>query len=79
MPFVVHVHGKFFDIDENGDEPSVPYARIMRVLRDGGYRGTISSEWEGSLWSDDPDGFAMVKAHHAMMRRHYDAAGETLR
>ncbi len=70
MPRVVHVHGKFFDIDEHGEEPSVDYAALMRVFREGGYTGTISSEWEGSGWAEDPDGFAMVAAHQRLLRRH---------
>jgi sugar phosphate isomerase/epimerase len=74
MPQVVHVHGKFFDIDEHGEEPSVPYAELIRVFRDAGYTGTMSSEWEGSSWAEDPDGFAMVKAHQEMVRRHLAAA-----
>lgn len=75
MPRVVHVHGKFFDIDENGDEPSVPYAELMRVFGEAGYDGTISSEWEGSAWAEPPDGFAMVREHQAMMRRYLSPYG----
>ncbi|HWI30569.1 MAG TPA: TIM barrel protein, partial [Microbacterium sp.] len=70
MPRVVHVHGKFFDIDENGEEPSVPYPELMRVFREGGYEGGISSEWEGRDWAEHPDGIAMVKAHQDLVRRH---------
>jgi len=40
----------------------------MRVFRD--YDGTMSSEWEGSGWAKEPDGFAMVAAHQTMVRRH---------
>ena len=46
----------------------------MRVFRDYGYSGTISSEWEGACWAADPDGFAMVKAHQALLRRHLESA-----
>lgn len=74
MPRVVHVHGKFFDIDEDGNEPSVPYADLMRVFADAGYEGTISSEWEGSSWAAAPDGFAMVSRHQALMRRHLSSS-----
>jgi sugar phosphate isomerase/epimerase len=73
MPRVVHVHAKFFDIDEHGNEPSVPYERLMRVFSEAGYSGTMSSEWEGADWAPDPDGFAMVQAHHALLRRLLDA------
>ena len=76
MPRVVHVHAKFFDIDEHGEEPSVPYAELMRVFARSGYRGTMSSEWEGSMWAPDTDGFAIIKAHQEMVRRHFDAGSE---
>lgn len=70
LPRVVHVHAKFFDIVD-GEEPSVPYADLMRVFRN--YDGTMSSEWEGSGWAAEPDGFAMVAAQQEMMRRHLAA------
>jgi len=73
MPRVVHVHGKFFDFDEHGEEPSIPYAELMDVFRRAGYDGSISSEWEGSPWAPEPDGFMMVKSHQAMMRRHLES------
>ena len=73
MPQVVHVHAKFFDIDERGDEPSVPYPELMRVFRDAGYTGTVSSEWEGAGWAAEPDGFAMVAAHQRLLRRLLDS------
>ena len=74
MPRVLHIHAKFFGIDENGEEPSIDYPTIMRVIREANYTGTISSEWEGASWTSDPDGFMMVKAHHEMMKRLLAAA-----
>lgn len=73
LPRVVHVHAKFFDIVDD-EEPSVDYAALMRVFRD--YDGTMSSEWEGSAWAKEPDGFATIMAQQEMMRRHLAAAGE---
>ncbi|MFN0111619.1 MAG: sugar phosphate isomerase/epimerase family protein [Blastocatellia bacterium] len=69
MPRVVHMHGKFYGFDENGDEPSVDCAALMRVFRDGGYCGTMSSEWEGHAYTDEFSSFAMVKQHQALCRR----------
>jgi sugar phosphate isomerase/epimerase len=68
MPQVIHVHGKFFGIDENGEDPSIDYKEHVRVFKAGGYRGYFSSEWEGHQVSDD-DGFEKVIAYHAMMTR----------
>lgn len=76
MHQVIHVHGKFYEIDEDGNEPSMPYQELMRILRDGGYTGYISSEWEGSIWNEGADPFEFVKRHQDLMRRHL--ASETV-
>ena len=51
MPWIRHVHGKFFGIDENGEEPSVPVRDLIRLLVENGYYGAISSEYEGWHWN----------------------------
>jgi sugar phosphate isomerase/epimerase len=67
IPHVVHVHGKFFYIDESGDEPSIPHEEILRVLVEGGYTGYISSEWEGWHWDDRSDAWTMVEGQQRLM------------
>jgi sugar phosphate isomerase/epimerase len=74
MHQVVHVHGKFYEIDAEGNEPSMDYGRLMRVFADGGYDGYISSEFEGSIWDKQSDAFDVVQRHQALMRRHLAAA-----
>ncbi len=68
MPQVVHVHGKFYEFDKDGNEAAISYAELLPVFRDGGYKGFISSEWEGTAFTDD-NGFEAVQAHHALCRR----------
>lgn len=68
MPQVVHVHGKFYGVGEDGRDPAIAYEEILPVFVEGGYRGYISSEWEGHQVSDD-DGFSHIVRHHAMERR----------
>lgn len=68
MPQTVHVHGKFFAVDENGEDNSIDYASIIPLFVCGGYRGYISSEWEGHQVSDD-DGFEKIFRHHEMEKR----------
>lgn len=53
MPCVVHIHGKFYGFDANGDELSVDYAALMRVFHEAGYDGFMSSEWEGHAYTDE--------------------------
>jgi sugar phosphate isomerase/epimerase len=67
--WIVHVHGKFFEIDERGEEPAVPYRDLVRVLVAAGYDGFISSEWEGWHWIEGRDGFTELERHHALLRR----------
>jgi sugar phosphate isomerase/epimerase len=67
MPQIVHVHGKFYDADARGEDNAIDHRRVLRVLVQGGYSGTISLEWEGHIFSDAP-GFAEVVAH----RRYLD-------
>ena len=75
MPRILHVHGKFFDMTEDDVEPSIDYPELIRVLRDGGYTGYISSEWEGWHWNADSSGgggFEQVARQHRLIRRVLD-------
>jgi hypothetical protein len=69
MDRVVHVHAKFYGIDETGDEPSIDNATILDVLVEGGYTGYISSEWEGHAYTDAVSGWDMVAGQHTLFRR----------
>jgi sugar phosphate isomerase/epimerase len=73
MPRVVHIHGKFYGFDAEGDEASIDYAALMRVFREAGYRGTMSSEWEGHAYTDEFSGFEMVRQHQALCKRYWHA------
>jgi hypothetical protein len=68
MPQVVHVHGKFYGFDGDGNEEAIDYDRLLPLFRNGGYQGYISSEWEGHMYSDD-DAFKLIQRHQALCRR----------
>ena len=69
MPYIIHVHGKFFRM-ENGEEPTIRYEELIRTLVRGGYQGFVSSEYEGHQFSGDADSFAQVRAQQAMVKRY---------
>jgi len=69
MDRVVHVHAKFYGIDDHGDEPSIDNAAIIDVLVDAGYTGYLSSEWEGHAYTDSVSGWDMVAGQHELFRR----------
>lgn len=69
MPQVVHVHGKFYDVDETtGEDGAIDYANLIKVFIEGGYRGYITSEWEGHQVCDD-SAFPYVARHHEMLKK----------
>jgi sugar phosphate isomerase/epimerase len=71
MPQILHVHAKFYDIDENGDEPSIDYPGLVRTFVEGGYRGYWSSEWEGHAFAEpgEVDPLLLVRRQHDLIRR----------
>lgn len=71
-PYIFHCHGKFYDMDDNCRETSIDYENPIKVLKDIGYDGYISSEFEGQrLYGIDEvcDEFEQVRRHHVMLRR----------
>lgn len=71
MPQIFHVHAKFYQIDGTGQEPAMDIPRIVRQFVTGGYRGFLSSEWEGHAFQDlgEADPVEQVRQQHALMRR----------
>ena len=66
MPYVNHIHGKFWRM-ENGIEPAIPYDKLIRVICDSGYQGYISSEFEGYVMPIS--GIEQTREHQNMLRR----------
>ncbi|MFJ2620485.1 sugar phosphate isomerase/epimerase family protein [Glutamicibacter sp. NPDC087344] len=71
MPQIFHVHAKFYDIDQDGNEPAMDIPRIVRQFVRGGYQGFLSSEWEGHAFADlgESDPIDLVKKQHTLMRQ----------
>lgn len=69
---VVYVHGKFYDLDENGQVDNMDYPVLMKALQDGGYKGYICSEFEGNRRMNDAgwvDEVEYVRKHQKLMRQ----------
>ena len=78
MPWIRHVHGKFFGIDEHGEEPSVPVRELVAQLVEQGYTGAISSEYEGWHWNNWQEPFGIIAAEQAVQRSAAEAAGSRM-
>lgn len=68
---LIYVHGKFYDIDERGEVDGMDYHAILGALKEGGYKGYISSEFEGNRSMNDAgwvNEIEFVRKHHILMR-----------
>lgn len=48
MPYAKGVSAKTHDFDDEGNETHTDYKRILKIVKDAGYRGYIGIEYEGS-------------------------------
>lgn len=72
MPHIFHIHAKFYEIDDSGFEPAIPYQEIVPVLIEGGFNGYLSSEYEGQRHIEDAfevDGAEQVRRQHELFKR----------
>jgi sugar phosphate isomerase/epimerase len=68
MPFIFHVHGKFYHVDDSGQDDAVRYPEIIGALVEGGYQGWISTEYEGHHWLSGVHAFRQTQAHQHLLR-----------
>lgn len=47
MPMAKAVSAKSYDFDEQGNETTIDYAKMMKIVVDAGYRGFVGIEYEG--------------------------------
>jgi sugar phosphate isomerase/epimerase len=77
-PWIRHCHGKFFGIDHDGEEPSVPVRELIRLLVQIGYNGAVSSEYEGWHWNYWQSPFDIIRAKQAIERSAAQDAGSRM-
>lgn len=71
-PYIYHCHGKFVEVDEDYNETAIDYVTPMHVLKEIGYDGWISSEYEGQrlyTGAEEADEIEQVRRHQVMMKR----------
>ena len=72
MPRIHNIHGKFYEMTDDLREFSIPYDEIVAVLKQGGYRGHICSEYEGNRWIEDAEpvnSVEQVRRQQAMLKQ----------
>jgi hypothetical protein len=61
MPFAKGVSAKSYGFDAEGNETTIDYRRMLRIVLDAGYRGLIGVEWEG-MAPGDVEGVKLTQA-----------------
>jgi len=61
MPFAHGVSAKTYDFDLNGNETTIDYIRMLKIVKAAGYTGRIGIEYEGSRLNEE-DGIRATKA-----------------
>lgn len=81
MPYIVSIHGKFYNMSEVPGKPrtyqdiSMDYEGPIRFLKENGYEGYINSEYEGQRRFQDRDETYLisevdqVRKHQEMLKR----------
>jgi sugar phosphate isomerase/epimerase len=60
MPYAKGASAKSYDFDADGNEVKIDFYRIMKIIKDSGYKGWIDVEYEGSKLSE-PEGIMATK------------------
>ncbi len=47
LPYCIYFHGKFYHIDEDCVETTIPYDELLKMIVESGFKGTILTEYEG--------------------------------
>ena len=53
MPYAKGVSGKSYDFDAEGNETTIDFARMMKIVEDAGYSGYVDVEYEGNELSEE--------------------------
>ena len=75
IPYISHLHGKVWEMEEDLEDCCLDYANPLRVLVQNGFSGYIDTEYEGNRHTQDLGpvrGIEQVRRHHTMMRNYVD-------
>ncbi len=70
--YIFHIHAKFYNMLENNTDDCLDYEGVVAVLKEIGYEGYISSEYEGNRTIQDAfpvDSVEQVRRQHKMFER----------
>jgi len=69
IPYSKYIHGKFYYIDEQGQDSCIPYDRIVNIIKNEGFKGHIAAEYEGHFSDGTIDCTEQLGRFSNMMQR----------
>jgi L-ribulose-5-phosphate 3-epimerase len=70
MPYAKSVSAKSYDFDEKGDETTIDYYRMMKIVLDAGYKGFVGIEYEGDRLNETEGIIATKKLLEKIREQH---------
>ncbi|MEM8928551.1 MAG: sugar phosphate isomerase/epimerase family protein [Bacteroidota bacterium] len=71
MPYAKGVSAKSHDFDEQGNETSTDFYKMLKIVKDSGFKGYIGIEYEGRVLSEEEG----IEATLALLRKAIDSIG----
>ena len=68
MPYAKGVSAKSKEFDKNGNEVNMDYLRIMKIVKESGFKGYVGIEYEGNELSEDEG----IKATKALLEKVFE-------
>lgn len=69
LPYVKCIHAKFNKMDDEFNELTIPYKRIIEVLIENGWEGYLLSEYEGERKEEEGFTSQELRKQHVMLKR----------
>ncbi len=69
LPYVHACHAKFYHMDENFNETTIPYVEVVNIMKEHGWNGYLLSEYEGPYKLTPGYTTNQVRSHHVMLKR----------
>lgn len=75
IDYIFHTHAKFYHVHEDGTETAVAIPEVVAAFKKAGYRGFLSSEYEGGEHLRDVgvDSIEQVRRHQEALRKAIEA------
>lgn len=68
LPYCIYFHGKFYHLDEDCVETTIPCDKLLHMIVESGFTGTILSEYEGHTFYLN-DAVEQIRRHLHMEKR----------